>query len=188
MNDPEKVISDFKAAVNMTTHQLEEWLQKDESKKVGYKAEGKGESVGHHSGRRIIEILGKKKYDDDDLHHMAKVVGYVHRHLAQRPEGDIKETPWRYSLMNWGHDPSEEGRNRPSDGYARTSWFPAWINSYLNFGKSKYHRQPDVDCLVQSYRDDEEKRSGECSVIWAESKSAPIRLPSRWSARNRSKA
>ena len=29
----------------------------------------------------------------------------VHRHLAQRPSGDIEDTPWRYSLKNWGHDP-----------------------------------------------------------------------------------
>ena len=46
-------------------------------------------------------------YDDDDLKHMAKVVGYVHRHLAQKPDGDVSETPWRYSLMNWGHDPEK---------------------------------------------------------------------------------
>ncbi len=52
-------------------------------------------------------MLGKKQddYSDDDLKHMAKVVSYVHRHSAQRPDGEIKETPWRYSLMNWGHDP-----------------------------------------------------------------------------------
>jgi hypothetical protein len=36
---------------------------------------------------------------------MRKVVGYVHRHLAQRPKGDVTDTRWRYSLMNWGHDP-----------------------------------------------------------------------------------
>lgn len=107
MSDPEQVIPSFKAAVNMTAQRLEEWLQTEESRKVGYKTDGKGESIGHHSGRRIIEILGKKKadYNDNDLRHMAKVVGYVHRHLAQKPEGDIEETPWRYSLMNWGHDP-----------------------------------------------------------------------------------
>jgi hypothetical protein len=34
---------------------------------------------------------------------MRKVVGYLHR--AQRPSGDVRETRWRYSLMNWGHDP-----------------------------------------------------------------------------------
>ncbi len=111
--DPEKVIANFKAAVNMTAHQLEEWLQKEGSKKVGYRNEGNGESVGHHSGRRIVEILGKKKadYDVDDLRHMTKVVGYVHRHLAQRPGSDIEETPWRYSLMNWGHDPSKKAKS-----------------------------------------------------------------------------
>ena len=109
-DDPEKVTSDFKSVVNMTAHKLETWLQTEESKKVGYKDEG--ESVGHHSGRRIVEILGKKKadHDADDLKHMAKVVGYVHRHLAQRPEGDIEETPWRYSLMNWGHDPLKKAK------------------------------------------------------------------------------
>ena len=105
--EPDKVVAEFKAAVNMTARQIEAWLRKEESKKVGFKDEGKGESVGHQSGRRIVEILGKKKadYDVDDLRHMAKVVGYIHRHIAQRPDGDIEETPWRYSLMNWGHDP-----------------------------------------------------------------------------------
>ena len=111
-DDPDKAIADFKAAVNMTARQLEDWLETDESKEVGYKDGGEGESVGHHSGRRIIAILGKKPadYTDDDLHHMAKVAGYVHRHLAQRPEGDIDETPWRYSLMNWGHDPAKKAK------------------------------------------------------------------------------
>ena len=111
-DDPEKVTSDFKSVVSLTAHKLETWLRAEESKKVGYKDDGEGESVGHHSGRRIVEILGKKKadYDADDLKHMAKVVGYVHRHLAQRPEGDIEETPWRYSLMNWGHDPLKKSK------------------------------------------------------------------------------
>ena len=38
---------------------------------------------------------------------MVKVVGYVHRHLAQGPQNkaDVPESRWRYSLMNWGHDP-----------------------------------------------------------------------------------
>jgi hypothetical protein len=38
---------------------------------------------------------------------MRKVNGYVKRHLAQRPQGDIADTAWRYSLMNWGHDPDK---------------------------------------------------------------------------------
>ena len=55
-------------------------------------------------------FLDKKKDDlsDDDIAHMKKVAGYVHRHLAQKPRGDVKDTPWRYSLMNWGHDPLKD--------------------------------------------------------------------------------
>ncbi len=37
---------------------------------------------------------------------MRDVVGYVHRYQAQKPENeDIEDSRWRYSLMNWGHDP-----------------------------------------------------------------------------------
>ena len=37
---------------------------------------------------------------------MRKVAGYVKRHQAQRPKHeDIEDSRWRYSLMNWGHDP-----------------------------------------------------------------------------------
>jgi hypothetical protein len=100
------VWSDWQDAVNMTASELEKWLDTDESKSVG---QGDGESTGHQSGRRIVEILHAKKGDltDDDAAHMRKVVGYVHRHLAQRPDGDVKDTRWRYSLMNWGHDPTK---------------------------------------------------------------------------------
>ena len=98
---------DFADAVNMTASELQKWLETDASREVGQKSESGGESVGHDSGRKIIKILQKKKADltDDDEAHMRKVVGYVHRHLAQRPKGDIEDTKWRYSLMNWGHDP-----------------------------------------------------------------------------------
>ena len=100
-------VAAFHEAVNMPPSRLEHWLETAESKRVGYKTSERGESVGHHSGHRIVELLRKKKgdHDADDLAHMNKVVGYVHRHLAQRPKGDVTETPWRYSLMNWGHDP-----------------------------------------------------------------------------------
>lgn len=101
----------FREAVNMTATELEHWLATPESKEVGWKAhEGDKESVGHESGRRIIKLLHTKQadYTADDYAHMRKVAGYVRRHLAQRPHhppAELKETPWRYSLMNWGHDP-----------------------------------------------------------------------------------
>jgi hypothetical protein len=111
--DTESVYRDFKEAVNMTASALEKWLATDESREVGWKGEGGHddgkESVGHESGRRIVELLHKKKADltDEDYAHMRKVVGYVHRHLAQRPDGDTAHTRWAYSLKNWGRDPSQ---------------------------------------------------------------------------------
>ncbi|MEU2551462.1 DUF3140 domain-containing protein [Streptomyces sp. NPDC003388] len=97
----------FGDAVNMTAGELEKWLETDESKSVG-QSDG-GESVGHESGRRIVTLLRTKKADlgEDDIAHMRKVVGYVRRHVEQRPDGDITDTRWRYSLMNWGHDPKK---------------------------------------------------------------------------------
>ncbi|MFK8848731.1 DUF3140 domain-containing protein [Streptomyces sp. Ac-502] len=105
-DDRDTVWQDFKDAVNMSPSELESWLKKDESKESGQHKDG-GESVGHESGRRIVSLLRTKRADlsDDDYAHMRKVTGYVHRHLAQKPSGDVKETTWRYSLMNWGHDP-----------------------------------------------------------------------------------
>jgi hypothetical protein len=99
---------EFDDVVNMTPAELERWLGTDESKEVGWKDSGAGESVGHASGRRIVEIKRTRKADltDEDRDHMAKVVGYVHRHLAQGgPKDDVEHSKWRYSLMNWGHDP-----------------------------------------------------------------------------------
>jgi len=36
---------------------------------------------------------------------MGKVVGYVHRHLAPRPDGDVNDTARRWSPINRGHHP-----------------------------------------------------------------------------------
>lgn len=98
----------FHDTVNMTARELEKWLATEESNAVGQK-QGESESTGHASGRRIIEILRAKRADltEADYAHMRKVVGYARRHLAQRPQGSIDESPWRYSLMNWGHDPAK---------------------------------------------------------------------------------
>ena len=105
-DDRQQVIEEFDEAVNMTPKELEEWLQTNESKSVG-QSDGGGESKGHESGRKILEILKKNKtyYSNDDIDHMRRVVSYVHRHQSQKPEGDVKNSNWRRSLLNWGHDP-----------------------------------------------------------------------------------
>ena len=92
----------------MTARELQKWLDTDESQSVGQKRDS-AESTGRASGRRIAEILKTKRADltPDDYQHMRKVVNYAKRHLAQRPSGVIEDTAWRYSLMNWGHDPAK---------------------------------------------------------------------------------
>ena len=91
--------------------ELEGWLDTDESRRVGWKGRdgSSGESVGHASGRRIVTILRKEAEHRtaSDFAHMRKVVGFVHRHKAQRPD-NIYTSRWRYSLMNWGHDPLKD--------------------------------------------------------------------------------
>ncbi len=56
----DEVRKEFGDRVNMTPKELESWLETDESKAVGQK-DGDEESVGHASGRRIVELLRTKK-------------------------------------------------------------------------------------------------------------------------------
>ena len=114
-DDRDQAYDRFTDAVNMTSSELTKWLETDESKSVGMKAGGEkktstsgGESQGHESGRLIVALLDKKKSDltDADVKQMNRVSGYVHRNLAQTPpKEDVEQSRWRYSLMNWGHDP-----------------------------------------------------------------------------------
>ncbi|HEX4430671.1 MAG TPA: DUF3140 domain-containing protein [Frankiaceae bacterium] len=114
-DEDDEVSGDFRELVNMTPGELKKWLGSEESKSVGVTGDGRKksgndgkESVGHDSGRRIVAILETKKDDlkENDFAHMRKVNGYIRRHLAQRPKQErIDDSRWRYSLMNWGHDP-----------------------------------------------------------------------------------
>ncbi|MEM6458100.1 MAG: DUF3140 domain-containing protein [Planctomycetota bacterium] len=107
-DDRDTIYDDFYDAVNLQPKELEEWLETEESKSAGDR-DG-GESTGHESGRRIVEIKRTHKDDleRDDYRHMKKVVNYINRHLSQRPDGDVEDTTWRHSLMNWGHDPLKD--------------------------------------------------------------------------------
>jgi hypothetical protein len=101
--DRHRVAADFAAAVNMGADELDAWLATPESRGVGFRRDG-GESVGHASGRRIVRLLRDGPEGDDDYRHMRKTIGFVRRHRAQEP-ANMVTSRWRYSLMNWGHDP-----------------------------------------------------------------------------------
>lgn len=95
----------FGQAVNMSASQIERWLETQDSKAVGFRRPGARTSVGRQSGRKIVRILRGGPKTEADYRHMQKVAGYVARHTAQRPAGNVRDSRWRYSLKNWGHEP-----------------------------------------------------------------------------------
>ncbi|WVR05456.1 hypothetical protein IAU60_002472 [Kwoniella sp. DSM 27419] len=119
MKSEEEVVNDFNEIVNMTAEELDTFLKTEGSETTGFKKDdGSGESIGHESGRKIVDILQRNpdkdpsKYTEEDKEHMRRVVSYCKRHLAQ--EGKLKETKTpeeleqtksTRSLKNWGHDP-----------------------------------------------------------------------------------
>ncbi|KAJ5473106.1 hypothetical protein N7475_002672 [Penicillium sp. IBT 31633x] len=105
--------SEFNDLVNMTPTELRDWLEQEESLTSGWEG-GSGETIGHESGRKILQILehnqtGNSDYSDHDIDHMRRVVSYCKRHLAQeeRAKHDTKSKSYR-SLKNWGHDALKE--------------------------------------------------------------------------------
>ncbi|KAF9772396.1 hypothetical protein IL306_009900 [Fusarium sp. DS 682] len=130
MKGNDEVIQEFNEIVNMTASELEKWLKSDDSNSAGWpKEDEKGETVGHDSGRKIVEILKEnpkkkpEKYTDEQVQHMRKVVSYCKRHLAQETKAnndkspeEVKKTKSYASLKNWGHDfLKAQGKENGSD-------------------------------------------------------------------------
>ncbi|HEX9931691.1 MAG TPA: DUF3140 domain-containing protein [Allosphingosinicella sp.] len=101
-----RIRASFDAAVNMSAEEIEAWLEGEESRRVGFVRAGETESVGRQAGRETARILrlAEPEPGDADYRHMRCVAGFVKRHRAQEP-ANIVTSRWRWSLMNWGHDP-----------------------------------------------------------------------------------
>ena len=120
-DEERRIRADFDALTNLSQAELRAWLKTPQSRQVGFTRRGESESVGRQSAKKILAIRAKAADDltDADYAHMKKVIGYCRRHLAQRPmalktDGDISETRWRWSLMNWGHDPLRGRKTFPA--------------------------------------------------------------------------
>lgn len=92
MKPENEVIEEFNDLVNVTADELEAWLKSDDARSAGWPkddAEGDGETVGHDSGRKIVDILRSnpdkdpEKYTDDQVAHMRKVVSYKYASRSQ---------------------------------------------------------------------------------------------------------
>jgi len=108
-DDRDDIIQDWRNLMNMDAKELEDFLQTPESNDCGQKDDD-GEAKGHKSGRYIVELLGRDddEYTEEDVAHMKKVRSYCSRHLKQGNSKDPEHSKWRYSLMNWGHDPLKD--------------------------------------------------------------------------------
>jgi len=118
-NADQEIIDQFNEYVNMSADELKKWLEGDDSQGAGWTGgKGEGETVGHESGRKIVEILESnpdkdpEQYSSEQLAHMKKVNAYCKRHLAQedklkdsKSKEELAETKSTKSLKNWGHDP-----------------------------------------------------------------------------------
>jgi len=107
----------FRVAVNMSADEITAWLEGEESRRVGTFRPGESESVGRQAGRETARILrlAELGLGDGDYRHMRRVAGFVARHRAQQPDNPVTSR-WRWSLMNWGHDPLKAMTDEGDDG------------------------------------------------------------------------
>lgn len=102
-----EVLRRWRSAVNAEPEALEEWLTTPESASVGTRSLDAHHSVGQLAGMRTVEVLQTPvtQWNESDWAHVRRTIGFVRRHRAQWPMGDLDERRWTYSLRNWGHDP-----------------------------------------------------------------------------------
>ncbi|KAF6807200.1 hypothetical protein CMUS01_14184 [Colletotrichum musicola] len=178
MKGKEEVIAEFNEYVNMTAEELESWLKSGDSNSAGWPkddAEGDGETVGHDSGRKIVEILNenpeKKEdaYTDEQVEHMRKVVAYCKRHLAQesksnseKSEEEVKKTKSYASLKNWGHDfLKAKGKESESKGDEKEDKTESNGSKKQKNGSTKKEEEEKADDAEEGKGDEEEEGSEE---------------------------
>ncbi|MBB5938456.1 DUF3140 domain-containing protein [Streptomyces zagrosensis] len=112
----EELWNEFHAVVNMNSRELSDWLM---TQSAGQDAEALPDQAGTDDGRRVLEILGKRRVDlaEDDLRIMRKVIDTVTSERGTDLEPTAGEASWRHRLMTLGHDPlkpltSDEGSSR----------------------------------------------------------------------------
>lgn len=113
--EAQAIRNEFNRLANLPSEGLRAWLETPQSRSVGTFRRGESESVGRQAGRRILAIRATPvdELTDADYRHMKRVIGFCRRHLANRPWGDVTESRWRWSLMNWGHDPLRAAEPAP---------------------------------------------------------------------------
>ncbi|GAB2582966.1 DUF3140 domain-containing protein [Streptomyces capparidis] len=101
---PDELWQEFHEVVNMTSRELEDWLR---TRDAGERAEEFPDRAGDPEGRRVLEILGKRRGDltPADAQVMRQVVRAVRGRTDPESEPRAGRPEWRHRLMSLGHDP-----------------------------------------------------------------------------------
>ena len=100
---------EFHKVVNMTSAELLDWLR---VRSADEHTEELPDQAGTQTGRRVLEILQKRRVDltDDDERVMRIVIERVRAERGDEPEPTAGQANWRHRLMTIGHDPLKEIR------------------------------------------------------------------------------
>jgi hypothetical protein len=102
--DDQELWDEFHRVVNMTSRELADWLRTDAANES---AEELPDHAGPPIGQRVLQILGKRRkdLDDIDVKVMRRVVDRVHDQRRDDLEPTQGQAAWRHRLMSIGHDP-----------------------------------------------------------------------------------
>jgi hypothetical protein len=105
----DRLWQEFHDAVNMTSRELQDWLR---TAAADTDAEALPDQAGPELGRRVVEVLGKRRTDitDSDATVMTNVIDLVRREDPGPDGGSAGDRAWRRRLMTVGHDPLKPRR------------------------------------------------------------------------------
>jgi hypothetical protein len=110
-----EVWEDFHALVNMTSPELRDWLLATPDGADTYAPEPDLDV--HALGLQVLQVLSKRRGDltPSDLDLMREVTDLIRSRLANPPEDDVNNEPWRDTLLTLGHDPTRPDSPRGPD-------------------------------------------------------------------------
>lgn len=115
--DPEvaAVWEDFHALVNQSSPELRDWLLNTPDGVDTYAPEPDIDV--HALGLRVLQVLDKRRSDltQSDVDLMQEVTDLIRSRLANPPDDDVNNEPWRDTLMTLGHDPTRQDSPRGPD-------------------------------------------------------------------------
>jgi hypothetical protein len=109
------VWEDFHALVNMSSPELRDWLVNTPDGVDTYAPEPDIDV--HALGLRVLQLLDKRRTDltESDVDLMIEVIDLIRSRLANPPEDDVNNGPWRDTLLTLGHDPTRPDSPRGPD-------------------------------------------------------------------------